>query len=75
VSVAPEVPTLPEDALSILLGSGEAARRIGISVVYLSRLAQDGRINFLQSPNGRLYWPHDVQALAERRQAKRGGPG
>ena len=54
-----------------LLTSGEAARAIGVSTVYLRRLADDGRIpGVTVTRYGRLYDADAVRTLAAERTAR-----
>jgi excisionase family DNA binding protein len=53
----------------------EAARRLGVSVERVDRLARDGRLPFTMTALGKLYDPDAVQALAaERAQRSRPAP-
>ena len=55
----------------LLLGLVEAARRLGVCPGTVKNWANDGEIPVLRdSARRRLFFPHDVEALAERRKAR-----
>lgn len=53
-----------------MIGSGEAARRLGFSPQYLARLAKSGGIPFETTVYGRVYRAQDVERLKAERDAR-----
>ena len=49
----------------------EAARRLGVSVEWVDRLARDGRLPYVTTALGKLYDPDAVDRLAEERAERR----
>lgn len=58
-------------AIESMVGSGEAARRLGVSTQYLGQLAAEGRIAFVATPIGRLFDPVEVERVRQERQSAR----
>lgn len=54
-----------------LLTTGEASRLLGFSPQYLGQLVRSGRIQFVQTPYGRLYDADEVERVRQEREAAR----
>lgn len=55
------------------IGSGEAARRLGYSRIWVRTLAERGEIDSVKTPIGFLFDPASVEAYRKKREAERMG--
>jgi hypothetical protein len=53
----------PAIALGDLLKASQAAARMGVGVTRIHSLARQGRLTYVETPNGKLFAPEVLDAL------------